>query len=172
MIVIKIFLVAVLCVLANMFILPNIKIKAYPDNWIAKHILFKGYYTIMLFGFVLSKNKKINETITRHETIHAYQLVELALLFFFTHLVRLVFGDISFSVFLVSIPLSLCSFYIIYFLYWAVLLVVYLFKYKWSFKTASKRAYKNILFEKEAYSEQESIGYLQERDIFDVIRYI
>lgn len=46
------------------------------DSPLAKLILFGGYTTIMLFGFILTKLKELSETIIRHERIHQKQFFE------------------------------------------------------------------------------------------------
>lgn len=46
------------------------------NSRLAKLILFGGYTTIMLFGFILTKLKELSETTIRHERIHQKQFFE------------------------------------------------------------------------------------------------
>lgn len=48
----------------------------YYNSKLAKLILFGGYTTIMLFGFILTKLKELSETTIRHERIHQKQFFE------------------------------------------------------------------------------------------------
>lgn len=43
------------------------RVKVFYENWFAKLILFGGYTTIMLFGFIFTKLKELSETTIRHE---------------------------------------------------------------------------------------------------------
>jgi len=56
--------------------------KIFLDSKIAKTILFKGYYTIMLFGCVFTKNKHLKESTQIHESIHAKQWIEISIVSF------------------------------------------------------------------------------------------
>lgn len=48
----------------------------YYNNKLAKLILFGGYTTIMLFGFILTKLKELSEATIRHERTHQKQFFE------------------------------------------------------------------------------------------------
>ena len=50
--------------------------KIYYNNWLAKLILWDGYSTIMLFGFILTKRKSLSEKTLNHEAIHVAQYKE------------------------------------------------------------------------------------------------
>lgn len=55
-------------------------------------------------------------------------------------------------------------FYILYLIDWLIGLVVYGFD--------TKRAYREICFEKEAYENQEDLGYMEKRNLFNFLKYI
>lgn len=55
-------------------------------------------------------------------------------------------------------------FYILYLIDWLIGLVVYGFD--------TKRAYREICFEKEAYENQKDLGYMEKRNLFNFLKYI
>lgn len=55
-------------------------------------------------------------------------------------------------------------FYILYLIDWLIGLVVYGFD--------TKRAYREICFEKEAYENQGDLGYMEKRNLFNFLKYI
>lgn len=123
----------------------------YYNSRLAKLLLFRGYTTIMLFGFILTKLNELKPSTLRHENIHRRQYVECAMLSL--PLVFLLCWLVS-CWFLFLVP---TFYYILYVGEW----LVRLFR--------SGNAYRNISFEKEAY--QNNPGYLSERKCFSWMKY-
>lgn len=125
----------------------------YYNNRLAKLLLFSGYTTIMLFGFILTKLNTLPPSTLRHENIHRRQYLECTV---------------------VSLPLAM-------FLYWLVswwfLLLVPVFYYilyisEWLVRLFRPgNAYRYISFEREAYWNQNDPGYLGERKWFAWMKY-
>lgn len=117
-------------------------------------IPFTGYKCINLFGILFVKNNaKIDEVTINHEAIHSRQFVELMILF----AVATVF--IRWWLPLLS-PLF---FYLWYLVEW----IVRLFQYR-----DTHEAYKNISFEREAYTNEKELEYLRIRKRFAFIKYL
>ena len=125
----------------------------YYNNWIAKLILFSGYSTIMLFGFILTKLNELKPSTVRHENIHQRQYVECMTL---SLPVALLLGWHVSWWFLLLVPVF---YYILYVGEWLVRLLM------------PGDAYRNISFEKEAYQNQNNPGYLSERRRFAWFRH-
>lgn len=117
----------------------------YYNSRLAKLILFSGYSTIMLFGFILTKLNTLPTTTLRHENIHRRQYVECMVL---------------------SLPVALPLCWLVS---WWFLLLIPMFYYilyigEWMARLfMSGNAYRNISFEREAYQNQNNPGYLSER---------
>ena len=160
----RILLVLLLTLLIDFLITSKLKTKIFLDNWIAKHIVFKGYYTIMLFGFILTKCKSLKASTMVYERIHSRQWMELTALFLSINIVLLTFRDITLGAFLIGIIGSILSFYIIYVIEWLIRVAINKFK-------ANNTAYHNISFEREAYGNQDNTTYLEKRIPFNFIKY-
>ena len=110
----------------------------------SKIIPFKGYYAIMLWGYLIRrekyKNIPVSETTWLHETIHLYQAYDFGIKFF-----------------------GFLFFYLLYFLEWLLKLPVFIFGFS---------VYNSISFEQEAYNNQKNLNYLQERKRFAWAKYI
>lgn len=126
----------------------------YYNNPIAKLILFSGYNTIMLFGFILTKLNELKPSTVRHENIHRRQYLECMIL---ALPVALMLGWLVSWWFLLVIPVF---YYLLYVGEWLVRLFM------------PGDAYRNISFEKEAYQNQNNPGYLSERKWMAWIRLI
>lgn len=126
----------------------------YYNNPIAKLILFSGYSTIMLFGFILTKLDYLKPSTVRHENIHQRQYVECMIL---ALPVALMLGWLVSWWFLLVIPVF---YYLLYVGEWLVRLFM------------PGDAYRNISFEREAYQNQNNPGYLSERKWMAWIRLI
>ena len=117
----------------------------YYNNWLARMILFSGYSTIMLFGFILTKLNELKPSTVRHENIHRRQYMECMIL---------------------SLPVALLLGWLVS---WWLLLLILVFYYilyvgEWLLRLfIPGDAYRNISFEKEAYQNQNNPGYLSER---------
>lgn len=125
----------------------------YYNSRLAKLLLFRGYTTIMLFGFILTKLNELKPSTLRHENIHRRQYVECAVLSL--PFVFLLCRSVS-CWFLLLLP---TFYYILYVGEWLVRLFM------------KGNAYRNINFEKEAYQNQNNPGYLSERKWFAWMKY-
>lgn len=122
------------------------------NNPIAHLFLFPGYDTIMLFGFILTKNRTLSAQTITHERIHVRQWLECSLL---------------------AVPLMLLSWWFAVsapFLYYIVYLVEYLVRLV--VKRNASEAYRDISFEREAYRNQRDGSYLNRRLPFGFIKYL
>lgn len=127
--------------------------KIYYNNWLAKLILWDDYSTIMLFGFILTKRKSLSEKTLNHEAIHVTQYKEC----FVLGLILMTLSGLFIPAWwLVLVPLFL--YYLMYVIEW----IARLFK---------GNAYRNISFEREAYGNQDNLGYLKSRKVFASFRY-
>jgi hypothetical protein len=116
-----------------------------------KFIPFPGYKAINLFGVLFVRsNAKIDDVTINHEAIHSRQFVELMVLF----AVATVFIRWWLPVF------APFTFYVWYVLEWLIRLFM------------RGNAYRNISFEREAYTHQVDFSYLKRRRLFNFLRYI
>lgn len=118
------------------------------NSHLAKLILFSGYSTIMLFGFILTKRPWLSLDTETHEQIHQRQYVECMVLSLPVALPLCLFVSWWF------ILLILTAFYLLYVFEWIVRLFM------------NGNAYRNISFEREAYRNQDNPNYLNERKPF------
>ena len=118
-----------------------------------KYIPFPGYKAINLFGVLFVKNNaKIDEVTINHESIHSRQFYEMTAAGFVLAILLLPLSWI----FLLFVPLF---FYIVYVLEWIIRLPM-------------GDAYRSISFEKEAYDNEDYLGYLKERKLFSFLNYL
>lgn len=116
-----------------------------------KYIPLAGYKTVNLFGVLFMRpNAKLSDTDLNHEEIHSVQVKELLYL----------------------------PFYLLYGLEWFIRLITYTVRFVGRKIRAKKRkmntrlAYKKISFEKEAYTNEDNLGYLEDRKRFAWIKYL
>ena len=116
-----------------------------------KYIPFQGFRAINLFGILFVRgNARISERTIRHEAIHTAQMKEMLYIFF----------------------------YIGYGIEWLIRTTSYSLRYvsrkirdkvrKWN----PYLAYRRISFEREAYSNEKDLSYLDNRKRFAWIKYI
>lgn len=125
----------------------------YYNNRLAKLLLFSGYNTIMLFGFIFTKLNELKPSIIRHENIHRKQYLECTVL---------------------SLPVTLLLCYLVSRWFLLLIPVFYYLLYvgEWLIRLFMPGdAYRNISFEKEAYQNQYNPGYLSERRFFVWMKY-
>lgn len=125
----------------------------YYNNRLAKLLLFSGYNTIMLFGFILTKLNELKPSTLRHENIHRRQYMECMIL---ALPVALFLGWLVSWWFLLLVPVF---YYLLYVGEWLIRLFM------------PGNAYRNISFEREAYQNQNNPGYLGERRLFVWMKY-
>ena len=114
-------------------------------------IPFPGYKCINLFGILFVKNNaKIDDVTINHESIHSRQFVELMVLF----AVATVFIRWWLPVF------APFAFYVWYIVEWLIRLL------------KKGNAYRNISFEREAYTNENDVEYLSNRKHFAFMNYL
>lgn len=114
---------------------------------LAKALLFEGYSTIAIGWFVFSKLKQLPKRTKIHETIHALQWTEV------TSVAFVLLACFSWIISPYLVFLSPIVYYVWYVIEWLIRLP---FGY----------AYRNIMFEKEAFDNEHNERYLLERELF------
>ena len=136
-----------------------------------KFIPFKGFLCINLFGLLFTRHSvdRISPLVINHEGIHTKQYFE------FTIASAVIFGLAVIlwlsPWYLLMIPIA---YYVWYVLEWFLRLLVQsatLFKAEaGKYKVHLHKAYRNVLFEQEAYKFQADLDYLHRRKIFAWLR--
>lgn len=126
----------------------------------SKVIPFPGYRAINLFGVVFVRGSRpLSEVTINHESIHTKQITDVLLL---TLTPFLVLFFLIGKLWLV-LPLWISSYYGVYLTEWLIRLVVYKFN--------SKKAYRSLSFEREAYDNEKDLDYLKNRKRFSFVKY-
>lgn len=115
---------------------------------LANIILMKGFSTIMLFGFILTKHDNPPMQVIEHEKVHQCQYETMAMVGGFIMLITM-FVMFYFNIVTWWMLLLLTIPFLIYYLYYLIEYLILLIKYR-----NSDKAYRNIAFEKEAYDLQ------------------
>ena len=138
----------------------------YYNNKLAKLLLFSGYTTIMLFGFILTKNPWLTLDTETHEQIHQRQFPACMALALFPAVLAAIYIS---PLWLLLIP---TFYYLLYLGEWLVSFTYHLF-FDWNKGIAeiNHKAYKSISFEREAKMNQGCKCYLNERKPFAWFRY-
>lgn len=128
------------------------------NSQLAKLLLFKGYPTIMFFGFILTKLKELTATSLRHERTHQRQYIECMEIAAIPALVLAIYVT---PWWFLLVP---TFYYLLYLGEWLVSFVYHLFK-DWSKGLAeiNHMAYISVSFEREAKMNQCCRCYLKER---------
>lgn len=129
------------------------------NTLVARHILLPGYSTITIAAWVLTKykdEKEMPQYVRNHEAIHIRQWAECMISSCLIILALMLFADLSAWWLLLSIGM----FYILYVLEWLLKLLFY-----------GKEAYRNLSFEREAYSNQLNGDYLANCGYFEWLHY-
>lgn len=129
------------------------------NSWVARHILLPGYSTITIMAWVLTKyknDKDMPQHVRNHEAIHIRQWAECMIASGIFILALVLFANILAWWLLLSIGM----FYILYVLEWLLKLLFY-----------GKEAYRNLSFEREAYSNQLNGDYLANCGYFEWLHY-
>lgn len=121
-------------------------------------IPFKGKKALTLWPFIFArKEARINEVTINHEQIHGRQQVELLMVGFVIAILLVLVGLGWWSI------LALPLFFWLYLLEWLLGLIRF---------GNSKKAYRSISFEQEAYTNENNMHYLHERRWFAWIDYL
>ena len=126
--------------------------RYFTKSKLAKALLFEGYSTIAIGWFVFSKLDKLTNRTKVHETIHALQWTEV------TSVAFVIFAALSWII----SPYWMIASPIVYYVWYVV---------EWLIRLPFGNAYRNIMFEREAFSNDKDNSYLCERDLFNWIRY-
>lgn len=139
--------------------------RIFYNSRLAKYLLWSGYSTVMLFGYVLTKvSEPLSYRIKQHESIHAEQYGEVTMLSFLVALVlQIIFGG---GWWFVAVPFV---YYAIYFLEAAITWAIRLCTHGW--REAFDRAYTNSMFEQEARDGEDVVGYIETRKYLASLRY-
>lgn len=142
--------------------------KVFYDSWVARMLLyFSSCHTIMLFGFVFSKQKKdeMTQATRNHECVHARQWFEVTAL---TGSVLLLVV-LSFGVSTWWLLLNGVAYYIWYVVEWMIKSINYTIMYdEWECRLESP--YKSISFEREARLASKDDNYLENSGYFGWLR--
>lgn len=111
-----------------------------------KFLPFPGFAAINLFGLLfVKKNVAVNKYMINHELIHTKQMQEMCFLFF----------------------------YLWYLFEWLIRVMIEVSRRnKCSFRMKLINAYRNISFEREAFSKEFDLKYLGERKFFSWTGYL
>lgn len=140
------------------------KVVVVYESWVARYFLLPGYSTITIFFFILTKLSGLTAKILNHEKTHVKQWLELMILGL--AIVCIGLGvKIGLNTFktanLLFFLLPIFFFYIWYVIEWFIKLFFF-----------GSSAYRNISFEREAYSNQEDDSYLKNRKVFAFLKYL
>ena len=125
-----------------------------------KHIPVQGFKAFFFCGILFVRgNAKIDDVTMNHESVHSRQYVEVGILSLIL-LMPLVFNGLWW----LWLILSVFAFYILYVIEWFVKLFVYKFD--------KRKAYRNVSFEREAYSNEKDLSYLDNRKRFAWIKHL
>ena len=118
----------------------------------SKIIPFPGYYAITIFNCIYRnvkyRNKPISKITMQHETIHLQQELDF------------VGGNEKLYI------IGGCIFYVLYFLEWLIKLIIS------GFTLGKVKAYRSISFEIEAFENEKSKNYLENRKRFNWVKNI
>lgn len=126
--------------------------RYYLSSKLAKWLLFPSCHTITLWCFIFTKKKELSEKTKRHETIHMMQWMEV------TIAALIVFDLLSW---LIS-PYWMIVSPLVYYVWYVV---------EWLIRLPFGDARRNILFEREAYDNDEDGKYIVNRELFNFLKY-
>lgn len=127
-----------------------------------KFIPFGDYILMNIYGVILFSKLNIIPTVKlNHEKIHSRQILECAIV---TSLILLIF-IILFNISCWWFIASLSSFYIWYGLEYLIIRI-------FGHKDKQTDRYHEVSFEEEAYNNQSNLDYLNNRKLFNWIKYI
>lgn len=134
--------------------------KIFYNSWIARTFLLAKYDTITLAAWVCTKYNSKNDMPQckrNHECTHARQWIEM----FIGSWVFIWAAQVLYNISEWWYLFSFFSFYIWYVVEWLIKLCFY-----------GSKAYRNISFEREAYSNQNNETYLENSGYFEWVKYL
>lgn len=141
--------------------------RIFYNSWLAKCLLWSGYSTAMLFGYICTKRKSsspLSYETKQHESIHSEQYYEVTMLAFLVALIlQIIFGG---GWWFVPVPVM---YYVLYFLEAAITWTIRLCTSGWT--AAAEMAYDNSMFEQEARAGEDVSGYIETRKFLAFIRF-
>lgn len=144
--------------------------KVFYNSKLAKLLLFSGYSTVMLFGFIFTKKDSLMPSTLRHEMIHVEQYKECLTAFIFPFALFAVFNNFWW---ILIYPLM---YYIMYGVEWLISFIYNVcknifIKEKLSLSEINNKVYHTLAFEMEAYDNEGKEDYLETRKGFAFIKY-
>ena len=123
------------------------------------YIPFQGFKAFFFCGILFVRgNAKIDDVTMNHESVHSRQWTECGVAALIALAPLILIG-----LWWLWLILSVFAFYILYGIEWFIKLFIY---------RNSHKAYKNTSFEREAYSNEDDVIYLESRKRFAWIKYI
>lgn len=123
-----------------------------------KFFPFGGFKMCNILTCLFTKSRNISQTDLNHEKIHSCQMIETAILI--TLLIGIVMWLTNCSLWWSL--LGILSFYAIYGLETLII---------WFFHTTFHGAYRDVSFEEEAYNHDHDLNYIQNRKLFNWVKY-
>lgn len=146
------------------FLIFNIMKKVFYDSWLARMLLhFSDCHTIMLFGFVFSKQKEseMTQATRNHECVHARQWFEVCA----SSGCLLLALVLAFGISPWWMLLSGMVYYVWYVIEWMVRGMIYsVLNDDWD--CVKRDPYKNLSFEREARFSERDADYLENSNYF------
>lgn len=122
-----------------------------------KLIPFPGYKAMAILPFIFTRVKVLRDNVISHERIHLRQQLEMLIVGIIISGILALTGCSWWS--LLAVPL---------FFWWYI--VEYLIRF--AVYRNNNKAYRNVAFEREAYTNEEDIMYLERRRLFAWMKYI
>lgn len=147
--------------------------KVYYNNWLARLILFKGYSTITLGPFILTKEDYLPDHVINEERIHARQWKDcftmgMIIAYFASFLFSAPYHWYAFLPFLLPFVL----YYIMYLVEWLISFIHHFFEKKdKNVGEANTKAYYASAMEMEAKENRDNMDYLRTRPFGAFFRY-
>ena len=127
--------------------------KIIQNKWINKFIPLPNFRACNLFGVVFVRGTRpLSDVTINHESIHSQQFYEIT--------------AVGFALAILLFPLSWIFLLFAPFFYYIVYVL------EWIIRLPMGDAYRSISFEKEAYDNEDYLGYLKERKPFSFLNYL
>ena len=126
--------------------------------WLTEKLMGKRYKGAAFFMFNLVDKKTVTKKLIHHESIHYNQLNEIVFLSLIAYIVTSNLIDVQWWWSIIAIM----SWHILYVTNWVVNLFVY---------RDRRKAYREVLFEREAYDNDQDLDYLGQRGYFAWLKF-
>lgn len=125
-------------------------------------IPFKGFCAMTIYPFIFVRKdctRTDREKVLNHEFIHGRQQTDTTIFSLIFMIILNLILSFSIPIWLI-LGLPLCSFYLLYFVNWIL-----------NFIINPKDPYKEIVFEREAYKNENDFKYLKKRKWYNIFKY-